>query len=166
MMTSLCLTVARQTVCRAVMVLASGCVLAGAVHAQTAVDVVQVQPIPVTQVIVGGDDGRPYRMVTLQPVEDDMVMVDAGMVWGAQPFSVVHDRLQPITSWEQLDAIVPLQHMAPMTPGRKAVHSFYSNVLYEVTYRQGDAQWVVETAQPPQDGRLWLTADMRPRKLP
>lgn len=163
---SLFFSVARTVVRRALVALTSGCLLAGAVHAQTSVEVLQVQRIPVTQVVVGGDDGRPYRMVTLQQLESDVVMVDAGMVWSAQPFSVVHDRLQPITSLEQMDAILPLQTMAPVSTGLKEVHSFYSNILYEVTYRQGDAHWVVETTQPPEAGRLLLTAEMHPRKLP
>lgn len=157
---------ARSFVRHVVLALGGGCALAGAVHAQTVVEVEQVLPIPVTQVVVGGDDGRLYRMVMLQPLESEEVDVTAGMVWGAQPFSVQEDSMRPITSWEQLDAVIPLQTLAPISTGKKAVHSFYTSTVYEVHYRQGGARWVVETAQPPQDGRWVLSAEMQPRRLP
>lgn len=144
------------------------CAASGAVLAQehSTVEVLHVAPTPVTQVVVGGTDGRLYRMATLQELRSDTVLVIPAMVHMAQPFSVQRDSLQPLTSLQQLDAVTVQPDVAPVPTGLREVHSFYRNVVYEVTYQQGDSLWVVETTQAPDIGPLQLSADMQARKRP
>lgn len=115
----------------------------------------------VTQVVVGGERGGAYLMRTLQHLTSDTVVVTSDMACSAQPFSITHGVLAPVTSLAKIgdmpgDCLRSPQEQA-VVPGIKAFHIHYFNDVYEVLYEHKGSWMVVELLEPPPNGQLVLT---------